>query len=37
MADLTEKTFLPILPMPELVAEDSEGAGGITEPLGGLS
>jgi hypothetical protein len=37
MADLTEKTFLPILPAPELVAQDAEGAGGVTESFGGLS
>ncbi|MCP4375326.1 MAG: hypothetical protein GY794_04010 [bacterium] len=34
--DLTEKTFLPILRVPELVAQDPEGAGGITEALGGF-
>jgi hypothetical protein len=36
MLDLPEKPFLPILPMAELVAQDAEGTGGVTEPLGGL-
>ena len=36
VVDLTEKTFLPILPVPELVAQDPEGAGGVTEALGGF-
>ena len=36
MLDLPEKPFLPILPMAELVAQDAEGARGVTEPFGGL-
>ena len=36
VVDLTEKTFLPILRVSKLVAQDPEGAGGITEALGGL-
>ena len=36
VVDLPEKTLLPILCLSELVAQDPEGAGGITEALGGF-
>ena len=36
VVDLPEETRLPIVGVSKLVAQDPEGPGGITEPLGGF-